>query len=370
MAQRIGATGVGLPAPQYLYPTELFNAADDLATNEQTLAPGQALVFPAGDFLVTIGKVLILQYKDPVNGIWRGFGSPRTPLSRVKSDGQNIRIANLTGCPVAAEITGAGSGYVQASTTVTANVGGSTWQPIVGGSVSITSITNAGSGYGQPPIVLIPDPPFPGVPATGYAILTSGTVSTVSLTNLGAGYLTAPPVALVPNPSDPNINSIVQATVTTALTAAGKLTAVLNTNPGAALATLSAITLTASGTGGSGATVAAVVMQTVTGVSVVAGGTGFTAGAEVSTYGGTPATASASGNPSIELTGYLPRAASIGMAAAAGTITSVSTIYDPGLFVGTPNPIVNTGSGTATTAASVTLIMGSAPDAYLIQPAP
>jgi len=371
MAQRIGATGVGLPAPQYLYPSELFNAPDDLATNEQVLAPGQALVVPAGDWIISLGKVLVLQFKDPVMGVWRLFNSARTPGERVKSDGQNIRVANLTGCPVAADVTGGGTGFVQASTTVTASAGGSTWSPIVGGSVSIVSIVGTGgANYGIAPIVLIADPPAPGVQANGYATIANGTVSGVTLTNVGAGYTTTPAITLVPNPSDPNINSITTATVAAGLTNSGKITAVLCTNNGAPLSTLSAITLTASGTGGSGATIAAVVMQTVTGVSVVAGGGGFTGGAEVSTYGGVPATASAIGNPTVELTGYLPRKASVGMAVTGTALVSVSSIYDPGLFVGTPLPLITTQTGLPTTLASVTLLMGSATDQYTIQPAP
>ena len=62
---------------------------------------------------------------------------------------------------VAAVVVAGGSGYVQASTSVTASAGGSTWQPIVGGMLSMSSINNAGTGYGVAPNLFIAAPPSP-----------------------------------------------------------------------------------------------------------------------------------------------------------------------------------------------------------------
>jgi len=169
MSQRLAGTGLLLPLPQALYPTELYNAPQDFSSNEITLAPGDAIAVPAGDCFIHPGKYGVIQFLDPVTGIWRAHPSgysPRNQTQQVTSDGTNLRIANLLGCPIAAVVTNAGTGYVQSSTTCVASTGGSTWYPIVGGMVSITTITNAGSGYGVAPIVFFPAPPNPGVQVT------------------------------------------------------------------------------------------------------------------------------------------------------------------------------------------------------------
>ena len=371
MAQRISGPGQYPPRPSNLYPTELMNAPADFGSNLQTLAPGQAIPVPAGSYAVGVGNLSVLQWLDPVTGVWRTHGAARGQPTYVESNGFNWRVGNFTGCPISAVVAGGGTGFSASTATITANVGGSTWQAVVGGSLSVSTINAAGAGYTMPPLVLIPAPGQGGVPASGYATLTSGTVSAVSLTNFGAGYATAPTAVLLPNPTDPNAGSITNATVTLVLNAANaaKITAAICTNPGATLATLSALTLTAAGGAGSGATITPVILQTMTGASVVAGGTGFTGGAALSTIGGLPASVSAITNPTTEMTGYVPRPASALLTAAAGTITSVSAIYDGGLFVGTPTAVVTPLSGILQTAsASVTPIMGSANDSVLLQP--
>ena len=50
MSQPLGGTNLPLPINQTLYPTELFNAPQDFAGNEITLAPGDALAIPPGVF--------------------------------------------------------------------------------------------------------------------------------------------------------------------------------------------------------------------------------------------------------------------------------------------------------------------------------
>lgn len=367
----INGPGVGLQLPQYLYPTELYQAPYDAATNYITLPPGVELPLPAGRNWVQAGSVGVIQYLDPVSGVWRGFESSRSQPDIMVCDGFTRRVANLTGCAIAAVVAGGGSAFAQSTATITANVGGSTWTPIVGGSLSVSSVTVVGANYSMQPIVLIPAPGNPGVQATAYATIASGTVSGVTLANVGAGYLSAPTAVILPNPTDPNFGSITQATVTLVLTAANaaKITAVLCTNPGAPLATISAITLTAAGGSGTGATITPVVMQTVTSASVVAGGGGFTGGACMTTVGGVPASVSAITNPIIELTGYRPRPANILLAASSGALVSVSAIYDGGLFVGSPTAVVTPLAGILhTTSASITALMGSANDTLVIQP--
>jgi hypothetical protein len=363
----LSGIGVGLQANTSLYPSELIagqGGSPDLSTNEIVLAPGCTIPLLRGDWLIDIGGPLIVQWADPTTGIFRtpatGFrGTPQF----IQSDGQNVRIANLTGCPVGAVVTNAGSGYPTTGTTVTASAGGSTWAAIVGGQLSITSVTGAGSGYGIAPLVFIPAPPSPGVQATAYATIASGTVSGVTLTNRGAGYLAAPPLTILPNPGDPNLlgtTAIVNATATAALIGAGSVSAVICTNPGAPVTT--APTLTIAGTGGSSATAVAQLMQTLTGATIFSGGTGITSAGVFQSVGGVPSSVAVNTNPDIELISFIPRQASGGLANSGGSLVSVSTIYDGGLFVGaTPLLMVTPASGSiGATGASVIALVGSA----------
>ncbi len=354
----------------------MFNAPLDIGSNHLTLAPGDALPIPAGTWFVTVDGVAVLQYLDPVTGIWRGFESARNQLQYIKSDGFTTRIANLTGCPIAAIVTGGGSTYVQASTTVVASAGGSTWQPIVGGSVSVISVGAAGAGYGVTPLVIIQNPPpvsangIGGVPATAYATLSAGTVSGVTLTNVGAGYASVPTAVILPNPTDPNIAAgITQATVVLGLTNAGKITAALCTNNGASSSAVTAPTLTPAGAG-SGATISAVMLSTLASASVSAGGFGYGTNAELIVIGGAPSATPAFTNPAIELNLYRPRPAFAALTVVAGSITAVGTIYDSGLFAGTPLAGILTQGAPTSTSASVLLTLGTANATVLLQPAP
>src|ERR1700686_827953 len=126
MATPLSGPGVGLPLPTFLYPSELQNAPYDYGTNRVALAPGQEIPIPAGDWYISMGGYLVIQYYDPVSNTWVfGSGSAwNRGVNFVKSDGFNVRLANLTGCPVGAVITSGGSGYVQASTTISVTGGG------------------------------------------------------------------------------------------------------------------------------------------------------------------------------------------------------------------------------------------------------
>lgn len=372
MSQRISGPGVGLPPPQNFYPFVLYNAPQDPSSNVMTLNSGSTFNIPAGNFMIDLGPTLVFQFLDPVNNIWE---LPRTGymgrLQQPFSDGYTSRIANLTGCPVCAVITNAGSGYPTTGTTVTASgTGGSTWQAVVGGQLSVSTVSVVGGGYGVPPIVMIPPPPSPGVQATGYATIQSGTIASVTLDNVGAGYTSAPTAVIVPSPFDPNVVAglaITQATVVLATVGAGSLSAVLCTNPGNSVS--SAPTLTIAGTGGSGATVTSYLMQTLTGATVYAAGGGYGSGAIMTTGGGTP-TGGVITNPLSEGRSYIPRPAQVLLAApVGGSIASVSTIYDGGLFIGSPNAVVNPLSGALiTSSASVGGLYGGAASSLRIQP--
>ena len=377
MTQIISGPGVPAPQPQNLYPTQLQGTPADAPTNYVGLEPGEAIYIPQGSnrYLIDPGAVSVLQFLDPITGTWRGFGSARGQHQLVADMTFVGRIANLTGCPVSAIVAGGGSGFAQATAAITANVGGSTWQAIVGGALSVSTVGTVGKNYTIAPQVFIPAPPTPGVQATAYSTIANGTVATVVLVNVGAGYPSAPTAVIIPSPFDPNVGTITQATVTLVLNAAlsGAITAALCTNNGAPLATLSALTLTAAGGAGTGATITPQVMQTVIGSSVVAGGAGFgsaTQGPIIVATGSAAASVSAIGNPIVELAPvYRSRQAwGTGTTNAGGTISAI-TFEDTGLFVNTPTfAILPAAGGIVGTAASVTLTMGALNDSILLQP--
>lgn len=389
MPTPLSGPGINLPYPQNLYPSELNNAPPDASSNRIALAPGEALPLAAGDYYLSDGLgYLVIQYLDPVTGTWTIGQAPgwTGSIVFVKSDGFNVRIANLTGCPVSASITAYGSGYVQATTTVTAVGSTSTWQPIVGGQLGTVAtfsiaIPNAGAGYGIAPILMIPPPPpaannangVGGVAAHGYVTISSGTVSGISITNPGAGYPTAPTAVLVTNPTDPNISTgITQGAVAFSLTGSGSLTAVLCTNNGAPI-TPANITLTVGGAG-TAATVVANVMQTITKASVTGAGTGYgTVAALLTTTGGGPAAGTITNSPEFLNLAFRPRPAQVNLTVTAlGTISAqAGTILDGGLFLSAPNPVIATGGLSGSVAgATLALTMGSTADFCHIQPAP
>ena len=394
MPTPLSGPGVGLPLPQNLYPTELYNAPYDISTNQVCLQPGEELPLPAGNWYISKGGYLVIQYLDPLTNSWV-FASGTAwnrGVDYVKSDGFNVRLANLTGCPVGAVVTngGAGTAYVQSSTTISVTGGGgSTWAPIVGGALA-TSITTGGfgAGYGVAPLVFIPPPQPPqtnangvgGIAASGYTNLTSGgTVNTVSLTNQGAGYASAPPNQLMlPNPTDPNLSTgITLGTVMFSLVFSGSLTGAIMTNPGAVLALPASITLAVAGAGTS-ATVQALYMSTVTGASTSTPGIGYPTGQGlVTTVGGYPPTGTYANSPYTLYDVFFPRPAQISLTPANQSIAAATAgvVYDGGLFVSASAPSgvfipAGTGGATITTVASIVLTVGSKPDIAILQPAP
>lgn len=390
----LSGPGLGLQLPQYLYPTELNFAPYDASTNRCALGPGEQLPIPAGTWYVGLGFYCVLQFLDPVTGTW-AFGSSASYGGRgfiyVKSDGFNVRVANLTGCPTGAAVTVQGTNYVQATTTVTVTGGGgSLWQPIVGGALGFSSVVtaNAGAGYGVPPIVFIPPPPpgsnnpngVGGLQASGYCGIASGTISGFTFTNPGAGYATAPTPVILPNPTDPNINvGITTGTLSFSLITGGGLTGCLCTNNGAPLSNPNNISLTVTGAGTS-ASLTAFSMQTVTSATVSTGAAaGYgTVSALITTVGGVPPQGSITNNPEYKYLAWLPRPAQIGLTVTgAGSLApQAGAIYDGGLFNTNATPGFVTAlqlglAGTGTiNAAGIALTMGSAADIVILQPAP
>ena len=399
MPTPLSGPGVGLPYPQNLYPSFLQNAPADPSDNRQALAPGDSFVLPAGDWYVTLGMYNILQFLDPVTGVWvigSGAAFNRGQLF-TKSDGFNCRIANLTGCVISASIINGGTNYVQATTTITAigtfgNGVAPTILPIVGGALGLTGtytidVPTAGAGYGVAPLVVIPPPPpaqnnangVGGIPATAIAVIGStGTISSISITNPGAGYPSAPTAVIIPSPFDPNLSvGITQASVAFSLTSAGVIMGALVTNNGAPLnnGSLASVTLSVGGAGAS-ASLTANVLQTVVAATVSGPGVGYgTVQSLITTVGGVPAQGTITNNPESTYLAWEPRPAQIGLTPANTSVSvgSAGAIYDGGLFQGSPGIIIGLGTGATafpTTVATVALVMGSRADIAVIQPAP
>ena len=258
MSQFIGGPGINLPPGQALYPPVLVGSAYTAGTYQVDIPAGDCLVIPAGQWVVsTTATVGVVQWFDGnVTGQWINFKAPAAFDMMIRSDGVNFRIANLSTSAFAGIVSAAGTNYVQSTTTITPGTGNSTWIAVVGGALSAT-ITTAGAGYTKPPLLFIPEPPFPGVPATAHTVLTSGAVTSVVFGQAGAGYLAAPVCVVVPDPFDPALATggiTTPAVITLALTGAGTLTAALLVNFGQPLATEPTLTVAGVGSGATATT--------------------------------------------------------------------------------------------------------------------
>jgi hypothetical protein len=335
-----------------------------------TLAGGEALPIPAGDWFVDPGPYGVFQFLDAVTGTWRTVTSARDQVKFIKSDGFSVRVANMTGCPIAAVVTAGGSSYSSA-TVVAATGGNSTWTAVIGGLVSTTTtVTNAGSGYGIAPIVHIAAPPAGGVQASGHATISSGTISSIVIDNQGAGYTTAPAITLQTNPADPNLNTVTAGTATCGLTGSGTIGAVLCTNPGAPVTATPTLTITDTG-GGSGGTASVVMLWTITGATIANAGAGYNAQNLLTSSGGVTAASPTHTNPFVEQTAFIPRQAQIATVLNGSSIGSIGTILDGGLFTGTPTPLLLASGASPTTVASISgFNLGTAATTVVLTPAP
>lgn len=178
-----------------------------------SLVGGGYTYVPPGNYLMTLGQQSLLQWQDPVNGNWRNLAPAGAPTFAISIDGYNYRLINMSGVVQGASITTPGTGGVNGigptatGTTVAIAAPASGIQAkgyaIIGGAVGTAggaaTVTQAGSGYLTPPLILIDPPPYGGIQATAVAALTAGgAIASVTMVNPGAGYLTAPNFYVVP----------------------------------------------------------------------------------------------------------------------------------------------------------------------------
>ena len=353
MVQRFGGVGVSLPTNQ-------------LGTGAISLQAGQVFYVPPGSYNLRHGLYASVQTLDPTLGVWRPSGSDANGWMQVDSDGNNYRIANQSGCAVAALLTNAGTGYTTAP-TVTPSAGGSKWTAIMGQVISTTmTVTAPGSNYLYPPLVIIQAPPSPGIQATAKAVLTAGAVSSITVVDQGAGYTSIPFVSIIPDPRDTNPGS--GATAVCTLTGAGTVNAVICTDHGNPLTALP--TLAFSGGGGSSAAATIIMDWSVTAYAVTSGGAGYTGNVAVGTVGtGIPTTATAYTNPNSQASWLRVRPAYIFGQQSAGAVVAAGQVVQDGGHIGgiASNIGATTYGGVVGTVAVLTLTVGGTDDFLWIQ---
>ena len=318
------------------------------ANNVISLPAGTTYLVPPGNYQINLGPYTELQYLDPVTGIWRTQLWPGQD-GQFQCDGANQRLANLTGCPVAAVITSGlctgsvtGIGTTATTVVVTPSSGSSTWCPVVGGALSTTCLTGTtgstvGAGYLYPPMAIISAPPPGGLQATAHVtgIPTTGALlaAQVIIDNQGAGYpvkSTGVSTATITFVNDPRDTVGAGATVILAATGTGALTALYPLNQGLPLTGVPTI---AFNTG----VCAATVVMNFTVTAFVTGLTGlvFSTGGQVEliSVGNVLGSANTWTNPIHEKLATFPRPARISIAAGSTVTTTGAIIEDAGFGI-------------------------------------
>lgn len=175
------------------------------------LASGGVWYPPPGEWLCLTDASAAVQWWDPIGNVWKVLTGAGNISDYFSTDGYNYRLINLTGAILATTITAAGSGgvngigFAQTGAAVsiaasnTAGGANATAYAIVGGSVAAPTITQAGSGFLVPPVVVIDAPPVGGIQATATAALTAGgAIASITMANVGAGYVATPNFYLIP----------------------------------------------------------------------------------------------------------------------------------------------------------------------------
>lgn len=348
------------------------------------LAAGGVSLIPAGTWAVALGIYSTLQEFDQISLCWRPcYGGPGD-FKLIASDGNNYRLANLTGCVVGALLTNGGSGFAAGAppTAAASGTSGAIFNCVLGPCLSTTvTIANAGTNYTYPPIVEIQAPPPGGIQATGHATLSSGTVASVVIDNQGAGYTAGVPTINFYNdpreltPQSQNLTGAsavttgVNAAATAALIATSSVCGIVVLDHGKPVSTVPTIAFT--GGAGSGVAATSIMYWTVTSFTLGSAGSGYTGAVEISFIGGFPTTAASFVNPQTQ-SGLVPiRKAMVipGPLVTGQLSTTGQNVIDGGIYSGTPLGIVyGAQAGTPLTPANVTPVLGGVTDTSYLFP--
>jgi hypothetical protein len=141
------------------------------------------------------------------------------------------------------------------------------------GSVTTISVTSDGTNYISGGVAVVIAPPgVTGTTATATATVVNGKIAAITINNSGSNYTTVPTVTIV------NLVEKIQAVATAIVNANGTITGFTMNNVGEGYLTVPTVTITPSLTGvGTGATaIANLNTSTVSSLSVIYGGTGYT----------------------------------------------------------------------------------------------
>lgn len=180
------------------------------------LASGGTFYLPAGEYIVQNDSHIQCEFFDGQSQSWQIL-YPVSAGGYVSADGFNFRLRNIFGTASLTTISNAGAatatnGIGSAANGVSAAVAASdttgyptiTLQTIIGGSVAAPTITQAGSGFLRPPLIVIDPPPQGGIQATAYAVLTAAGgsgIASITMVNVGAGYTASPNFWIIPQPA-------------------------------------------------------------------------------------------------------------------------------------------------------------------------
>lgn len=246
------------------------------AAMPMTLLPGQTFILPAGQWQVACGKYTLPQWYDTNTYRWRNFTNQPGQLTTISSDGQNYRIANTTGTPVAAVINNLGAGNASNgynTVGVTISAGNSTWGTLVGGTLNTTVTISSAGNYSLPPLAVwtpAGNQTYPFIPPTFCtSIAANGNVTGVTVVNMGAGLTGAGNITLIQQPGDTNPGGA-NITLNATLTNSGNLTALWPLTPGTEVTAVPTFTFNVGG----GMAANAVMNFTVTGLGNTVGNVG------------------------------------------------------------------------------------------------
>jgi hypothetical protein len=253
------------------------------------LASGGTFYFPPGEYIVSNDAETQTEFFDGQSQTWQIL-YPVSAGGYLSADGYNFRAHNITGIVSGNTISNAGSGMTNgigatatgvALSYAASNTTGyptATGYAIIGGSVQAPTITQAGSGFLVPPLIVIDPPPAGGIQATAIAILTAAGgsgIATITMENVGAGYSASPNFWIIPQP--PSYQGGPAGSYAAATVPAPGLVYPTNAVAGNQNTSSSGAQLTSAALTGSG---------TLTGVGIVDAGGGYTGAPVVTITGG------------------------------------------------------------------------------------